>query len=81
MYKPFWVLVSMYALSVVVICSSGMLLMAYIKRQGGEIEGLDPTILPLYDYPDVWQNITYVAMFFKVILAFIVIISVANEVT
>jgi cytochrome c oxidase subunit IV len=33
----------------------------------------------LYDFPDVWQNVSYVANFFKVILAFIIVISVSNE--
>jgi ABC-2 type transport system permease protein len=56
-----------------------MFLMQYLKNQGAEFNGIDPTILPLYDFPDVWQNMTYVATFFKIILAFIVIISVTNE--
>ncbi len=78
-YRPFWVMISMYALCVVIVCSSGMLFMAYLKSKGADFDGIDPTILPLYDYPDVWQNISYMAGFFKVILAFVVIISIANE--
>ncbi len=80
-YRPFWVLIGMYALGVVVVCGSGMFFMQYLKSKGADFEGIDPTMLPLYDYPDVWQNVTYMAAFFKVFLAFIVIISVANEVS
>jgi ABC-2 type transport system permease protein len=80
-YKVFWILIIMYFAGLVIVLSSGMFLMQYLKNQGAEFNGIDPTILPLYDFPDVWQNMTYVATFFKIILAFIVIISVTNEIS
>lgn len=80
-YRPFWIMTGMYALCVTVVCSSVMFLMSYAKSKGAEFNGIDPTIIPFYDYPDVWQNIAYLASFFKVILAFIVVISIANETT
>ncbi len=79
-YKVFWILLGLYLLSIVIVCSSGMFLMEFLKSKGAQFRGIDPTILPLYDFPDVWQNITYFATFFKVFLAFIVIISVTNEI-
>ena len=79
-YKVFWILIGMYFLGLILILSSGMLLMEFMKNHGAEFEGIDPTIIPLYDFPDVWQNMTYIATFFKIILAFIVIISVTNEI-
>lgn len=80
-YKVFWILLTLYFLGLIFILSSGMFLMQFLKNKGAEFQGIDPTILPLYDFPDVWQNMTYVATFFKVILAFIVIISVTNEIS
>ena len=80
-YRPFWVMIVMYALCITVVCSGVMLFMAYLKSEGADFNGIDPTIIPFYDYPDVWQNLTYLGSFFKVILAFIVIISIANETT
>ncbi len=80
-YKVFWILIVMYFAGLIIVLSSGMFLMQYLKNQGAEFNGIDPTILPLYDFPDVWQNMTYVATFFKIILAFIVIISVTNEIS
>lgn len=79
-YKVFWILIGMYYLGLIVVLSSGMFLMQFLKSKGAEFEGIDPTIIPLYDFPDVWQNMTYIATFFKIILAFIVIISVTNEI-
>jgi ABC-2 type transport system permease protein len=78
-YKAFWILSGMYALGVILVCSGGMFLMEFLKSKGADFEGLDPTMLPLYDFPDIWQNITYIASFFKIILAFIIIISISNE--
>lgn len=80
-YKAFWILSGMYALGVILVCSGGMFLMEFLKNKGADFEGLDPTMLPLYDFPDIWQNITYIASYFKVILAFIIIISISNEAT
>lgn len=77
--KAFWILIAMYSVSVTVICSSGMLLMEFFKSKGADFRGIDPTIIPLYDFPDVWHNITYIATFLKIIMGFIMIISIANE--
>ncbi len=80
-YKVFWILFSIYFAGILLVCSSGMFFLRFLKREGLDFEGFDPTIIPLYKFPDVWQNITYLATFFKLLLAFIVIISVTNEIT
>jgi len=69
----------LYALLTTVICSSGMFLMEFLKNQGADFRGFNPTLIPLYDFPDIWQNLTYVASFFKIFPAFLVIITVSNE--
>ena len=78
-YRPFWILMGLTALVTIGICSSGMLFMNFLKNEGADFNGFDPTMVPLYDFPDIWQNLTYVASFFKILPAFIVIISIANE--
>jgi len=80
-YKVFWILLSMYLLALLVIVSFGVFFLEYLKAQGADFNGIDPTILPIYDFPDIWQNTTYLGSFLKVFLAFIVIISVNNDVT
>ncbi|MEM9916606.1 MAG: ABC transporter permease subunit [Bacteroidota bacterium] len=79
-YRPFWVLIIMYAALSTLVCSSGMFLMAYLKGEGADFRGFDPTMLPLYDFPDVWHNMTYIAARLKIILAFIIIMSIFNEI-
>lgn len=78
-YRPFWILMGLTALITIGICSSGMLFMNFLKNEGADFRGFDPTMLPLYDFPDIWQNLAYVASYFKILPAFIVIISIANE--
>lgn len=79
--RAFWILVGMYILGVVIVCSGGMLFLEFLKSKGADFNGIDPTILPLYDFPDVWHNISYIATFFKVFLGFIMVISISNEST
>jgi hypothetical protein len=78
-YRLFWVLAIMYTLSLVVLGSGGMLLLEWLKSEGADFNGINPTIVPIYDFPDIWQNTTYLASFNKILLAFIVIISVNND--
>ena len=44
-----------------------------------DVPDLDLSLDPILQFPDVWQNLTYIAGYFKIILAVIVIISVTNE--
>ena len=79
-YKILWIILVLYLLVLIAISSGGILLLKFLENQGADFRGFSPTIIPIYDFPDVWQNITYFATFFKIILAFIVIIIVTNEI-
>lgn len=78
-YRAFWVISILYFGLLGMVCSSGKVLLDYIAETGGEIQGVNPGILPIYDFPDLWQNLTFVAMWMKPLLAFIVILSLTNE--
>lgn len=78
-YRAFWILLSMYTLALIVICFGGTFFLEYLKSKGAEFNGVDPTIIPIYDFPDIWQNTAYLGSFLKLFLAFIVIISVNND--
>lgn len=78
-YRPFTVLLVMYLFVLVLITCGGQLFLHFLKKQGADFNGIDPTIIPLFDFPDLWQNMTYLGSFCKVILGFIVVISVSNE--
>jgi len=80
-YRVFWILMVMYIVALLLVASAGGLFLLWLKKQGTEFAGFDPTMLPIFDFPDIWQNITYLGSYFKIFLAFIVIISVNNDLT
>jgi hypothetical protein len=74
-----WVLVTLYLLAVVGISFSAGLFLQYLADQGISRRGIDPTIFPIYDFEDIWQNLAYLGYFFKIFPAFLIIISICNE--
>lgn len=78
-YRPFWVLLILYFVVLGLVCSGVMLYLEYISSKGAKFEDIDPAIIPFYDFYDIWQNITYLAGFFKIFLGFIVAMSITNE--
>jgi ABC-2 type transport system permease protein len=78
----FWVLISLHVTIIMLVVLTGKRLMDSIQISGSDIDNLiDPSAIPLYQFPDVWHNITYVAGFLKFILAIYVIISITTEIT
>ncbi|MEQ8550153.1 MAG: hypothetical protein RIC03_19720 [Cyclobacteriaceae bacterium] len=80
-YRVFWVLIMMYLFALTVVAFGGTFFLEWLKSKGLDFKGFDPTMLPLYDFPDIWQNLTWIASFIKILLAYVVIISVNNDLT
>ena len=80
-YRIFWILFGIYLLAQLVITNGGVFLLEWLKDQGADFDGLDPTMIPIYDFPDIWQNTSWLGSFIKVLISFIVIISVNNDLT
>lgn len=83
-YRAFYILTGLYFVVVGFVCSGGNILLNYISglnTKNGKLSSIDPKILPIYEFPDVWQNITFIAAKLKIVLALIVIISLTNEIT
>ncbi len=78
-YRPFWVLLILYFVVLGLVSCSVMLFFEYLASQGAKFQGIDPTMVPFYDFDDVWQNLTYLASFYKMFLGFIVVMSITNE--
>ena len=78
-YRPFWVLLVLYFVVLGLVSCSVMFFFEYITSQGAEFEGIKPTMIPFYDFADIWQNLTYLATYFKIFLGFIVVMSITNE--
>lgn len=78
-YKTFWVLASIYFLFLIGITSSGMEALKWLASHGANFGDYDINKIPLYHFPDIWQNLTWVAQKFKLLLGIYLIISVTNE--
>jgi ABC-type transport system involved in multi-copper enzyme maturation permease subunit len=46
-----------------------------------DIPDIDLSLQPILQFPDIWQNLTYISGYFKIILALVVVTSVCNEFT
>jgi hypothetical protein len=80
-YRTFWILFILYFAIIGFVLSAGKMFLQFLADQGADFNGINPTILPIYDFPDIWQNITFTASFFKVFLSFLIIISITNEIS
>lgn len=79
-YRTFWVVIIIYFSILVIVTTSGMAILTYLAARGAEF-GADINVnrIPLYHFPDVWQNLIWISGFLKFALGFMVVISVTNE--
>lgn len=80
-YRVFWALFGLYLLTQFVITNGGTFILEWLESKGADFEGIKPSIIPIYDFPDIWQNSVWLASFPKVLVSFIVVVSVNNELT
>lgn len=79
-YRPFWILIGLYGLLTTVLAFSAPAFLRWLKNQGADFKGFDPTMIPLFDFPDIWQNMAFTISIFNILLAMIVIMSIYNEI-
>ncbi len=78
-YRTFWVLIGIYFVGLGIVAISGMEALTWLAEKGAKINGFDVEKVPLYHFPDIWQNLTYVAQYFKLLLGIFIIISITDE--
>jgi hypothetical protein len=79
-YRTFWVVCGIYFITLFFVTASGMEVLKYVADRVEDFGGaINIHRIPLYHFPDVWQNLIWVAGFFKFVLGVMVIISVTNE--
>ena len=83
-YRAFWVMTGLYLFILLSIIFGLPAILDYISSQMGDNDALKAFKSIAFNFPDIWQNITYVAGmrgFIKIILAIIVVIFISNEFT
>lgn len=77
--KAMWVLLGLYLVAIVGISFGAGYILQVLADNGVEYRGIDPTVFPIYDFDDIWQNLAYLGYFFNVFPAFLIVISITNE--
>ncbi len=81
-YRTFWIIVGLYFFMLCMGAASGMEFLKWLARV---IDGFGQSIkinrVPLYHFPDVWQNLAWSGGLLKMGLAVMTVISITNEYT
>lgn len=81
-YRTFWIICGLYFFTLLMTTASGMEFLKWLART---IEGFGQSInisrIPLYHFPDVWQNLAWGSGLLKIMIAIMVVISITNEYT
>ncbi len=81
-YRTFWIIVGLYFFTLCMGAASGMEFLKWLARM---IEGfgqkINITRIPLYHFPDIWQNLAWSGGLLKMGLAIMTVISITNEFT
>lgn len=81
-YRTFWVICILYFGTLATVTASGMEFLKWLASKGAEFgTQLKISRIPLYHFPDVWQNLAYISGFFKIVIGIMVVISITNEYT
>ncbi len=79
-YRTFWIICGLYFFTLGMATASGM---EFLKWLATLIEGFGQSIninrIPLYHFPDVWQNLAWSSGLLKIMLGIMVLISITNE--
>jgi ABC-2 type transport system permease protein len=81
-HAPFWIFAGLHLVTLLLVFVSAKFFLDFLAGKGQMINNVvDPSRIPVFTFPDIWHNITYVSGFFMIIPAIYVIISVCNEIS
>lgn len=75
----FWILLGLHMAAIFLSVVNFQRFIQNAQFSINNVPEVDLSVMPLLTFPDIWHNMTYVAGFFKIILALIVINSVTSE--
>ncbi len=79
-YRTFWIICGLYFFTLGVGAASGMEFLKWLAHTFKDFgSSLNINRIPLYHFPDVWQNLAWGSGLLKLMLAIMVIISITNE--
>ncbi len=78
-YRTFWILIGIYFVFLLATTLSGMEALKWLDAKGAEFGNFDIMKIPLYHFPDIWQNLAFIAQYFRFLIGIFIIISITNE--
>lgn len=79
-YWPFWILAGLYVFITVGGGLVSQLVIDGLSTGGSNAQGMMLSQMPIFDFKDLWQNLTWTGRVFLPVLAFLVVISTYNEI-
>lgn len=73
-YKPFWIMGGLFLVIVALVFFQAADLV-----EGFTINGIEGSIFPVFEFPNIWENMAWLASLFRFLLAVVVIMIMANE--
>lgn len=77
--KFFWVFTLLLGVVLLAVPLFSKSFLDFLTAEGAEVYGIGLNDLPLFDFLDIWQNLTFLYKWPIILLAFIPVISMANE--
>ena len=78
-YPAFWVILGLHYFFLISFLMNINNLSGSFNFSSNEFQNIDISLVPVFKFPDIWQNITYLAGFFKILLGIYMVIAVTNE--
>jgi len=77
--RYFWVLGLLFLAFLVFIPFGTKYFLDYMTSRGADMNGISASDIPIFDFVDIWQNMTWIYQWFTILLGFVSIISITTE--
>ena len=78
-HLAFWLILGLHYFFLITFLSNINNFAGSLNISTNQYQNIDLGIVPMFRFPDIWQNIAYLAGFFKILLGIFIVISVTNE--
>ena len=78
-YPGFWIIIGMHYFFLLMVLFNLQDLAGSINYSDNQYGNIDLSLAKLLQFPDIWNNITFIAGFFKILLGIFIVIAITNE--
>ncbi len=78
-YPAFWIILGLHYFFLISLLLNIDNISGSFNFSSSEYQNIDISLVPVFKFPDIWQNISYLAGFFKILLGIYMVIAVTDE--